>query len=147
MIYYYKIEEEGKLKMIGTQSFPVVEGQTSITEEEYNQLMNEIKAHAESVRGYAEQLVSGSIEYSDIPEDYREEAGQQAAPQFADKIVAGDITIDDVPSEIKDHVQEIVDSRPKNPYGLPDDVYAEIISNAEQSYRDKLVQEVSKNEA
>lgn len=147
MIYYYKIEEEGKLKMIGTQSFPVVEGQTSITEEEYNQLMNEIKAHAEAVRSYAEQLVSGSIEYSAIPEDYREEAGISAAPQFADKIIAGDITIDDVPAEIKDRVQEIVDSRPKNPYGLPDDVYAEIISNAEQSYRDKLVQEVSKNEA
>ena len=147
MIYYYKIEEEGKLKMIGTQPFPVVEGQTSVTEEEYNQLMNEIKAHAESVRSYADQLVSGSIEYSDIPEDYREEAGNTAAPQFADKIIAGDITIDDVPSEIKDRVQEIVDSRPKNPYGLPDDVYAEIISNSEQNYRDKLVQEVSENEA
>lgn len=147
MVYYYKIEEEGKLKMIGTQSFPVVEGQTSVTEEEYNQLMEEIKAHAESVRSYAEQLVSGSIEYSGIPEDYREEAGQQAAPQFADKIIAGDITIDDVPSEIKDRVQEIVDSRPKNPYGLPDDVYAKIISNSEQNYRDKLVQEVSENEA
>lgn len=147
MIYYYKVEEEGKLKMIGTQSFPVVEGQTSVTEEEYNQLMNEIKAHAESVRSYAEQLVSGSIEYSAIPQDYREEAGILAAPQFADKIIAGDITIDDVPSEIKDRVQEIVDSRPKNPYGLPDEVYAEIISNAEQSYRDKLVQEVSENEA
>ena len=146
MVYYYKIEEEGKLKMIGTQSFPVVEGQTSITEEEYNQLMNEIKAHADSVRSYAEQLVSGSIEYSAIPEDYREEAGISAAPQFADKIIAGDITIDDVPSEIKDRVQEIVDSRPKNPYGLPDDVYAEIISNSEQNYRDKLAQEVSASE-
>ena len=147
MVYYYKVEEEGKLKMIGTQSFPVVEGQTSITEEEYNQLMNEIKAHAESVRSYAEQLVSGSIEYSAIPQDYREEAGISAAPQFADKIISGDITIDDVPAEIKDRVQEIVDSRPKNPYGLPDDVYAEIISNSEQNYRDKLVQEVSENEA
>lgn len=142
MVYYYKVEEEGKLKMIGTQSFPVVEGQTSVTEEEYNQLMNEIKAHAESVRSYAEQLVSGSIEYSAIPEDYREEAGISAAPQFADKIVAGDITIDDVPSEIKDHVQEIVDSRPKNPYGISD----ELCETIKQDTVDEIVSEVSENE-
>lgn len=145
MIYYYKIEKDGKLKMIGTQSFPVVEGQTSITEDEYNQLMNEINAHAEAVRNYAAQLVAGQIGYTEIPDDYREEAGQQAAPQFADKIIAEEITIEDVPAEIKDDVQAIVDSRPKNPYGLPDEVYAEIISNAEQSYRDKLVQEVSES--
>lgn len=145
MIYYYKIEKDGKLKMIGTQSFPVVEGQTSITEDEYNQLMNEIKAHAETVRNYVAQLVAGQIGYTEIPDDYREEAGQQAAPQFADKIIAEEITIEDVPAEIKDDVQAIVDSRPKNPYGLPDEVYAEIISNAEQSYRDRLVQEVSES--
>lgn len=145
MFYYYKIEKDGKLKMIGMQSFPVVEGQTSITEEEYNQLMNEIKSHAEAVHSYAEQLVSENIEYSDIPEDYREEAGNMAAPQFADKIIAEEITIEDVPAEIKDDVQAIVDSRPKNPYGLPDEVYAEIISNAEQSYRDRLTQEVSES--
>ena len=142
MVYYYKIEEEGKLKMIGTQSFPVVEGQTSITEEEYNQLMNEIKAHAEAVRSYAEQLVAGNIAYSDIPEDYREEAGNSAAPQFADKIIAGDITIDDVPSEIKDHVQEIVDSRPKNPYGISD----ELCETIKQDTVNEIVNEVSENE-
>lgn len=142
MVYYYKVEEEGKLKMIGTQSFPVVEGQTSITEEEYNQLMNEIKAHAESVRSYAEQLVSGSIEYSAIPEDYREEAGISAAPQFADKIIAGDITIDDVPSEIKDRVQEIVDSRPKNPYGISD----ELCETIKQDTVNEIVSEVNENE-
>ena len=142
MIYYYKIEEEGKLKMIGTQSFPVVEGQTSITEEEYNQLMNEIKAHAESVRSYAEQLVSGNIDYSAIPEDYREEAGNSAAPQFADKIIAGDITIDDVPSEIKDRVQEIVDSRPKNPYGISD----ELCETIKQDTVNEIVNEVNENE-
>ena len=142
MVYYYKIEEEGKLKMIGTQSFPPVEGQTSVTEEEYNQLMNEIKAHAESVRSYADQLVSGSIEYSDIPEDYREEAGISAAPQFADKIIAGDITIDDIPSEIKDRVQEIVDSRPKNPYGISD----ELCETIKQDTVDEIVSEVSENE-
>ena len=147
MIYYYKVEEEGKLKMIGTQSFPPVERQTSVTEEEYNQLMNEINAHAEAVRNYAAQLVAGQIGYTEIPDDYREEAGQQAAPQFADEIIAEEITIEDVPAEIKDDVQAIVDSRPKNPYGLPDEVYAEIISNSEQNYRDKLVQEVSENEA
>ena len=142
MIYYYKIEEEGKLKMIGTQSFPVVEGQTSVTEEEYNQLMNEIKAHAESVRGYAEQLVAGNIEYSEIPDDYREEAGISAAPQFADKIIAGDITIDDIPSEIKDRVQEIVNSRPKNPYGISD----ELCETIKQDTVDEIVSEVSENE-
>ena len=142
MVYYYKVEEEGKLKMIGTQSFPVVEGQTSITEEEYNQLMNEIKAHAESVRSYAEQLVSGSIEYSAIPEDYREEAGISAAPQFADKIIAGDITIDDVPSEIKDRMQEIVDSRPKNPYGISD----ELCETIKQDTVNEIVSEVNENE-
>lgn len=142
MIYYYKIEEEGKLKMIGTQSFPVVEGQTSVTEEEYNQLMNEIKAHAESVRSYAEQLVSGSISYSEIPDDCREEAGNMAAPQFADKIIAGDITIDDVPAEIKDRVQEIVDSRPKNPYGISD----ELCETIKQDTVDEIVSEVSENE-
>lgn len=142
MIHYYKIEEEGKLKMIGTQSFPVVEGQTSVTEEEYNQLMNEIKAHAETVRGYADQLVSGSIAYSDIPEDYREEAGNTAAPQFADKIIAGDITIDDIPDEIKDRVQEIVDSRPKNPYGISD----ELCETIKQDTVNEIVSEVNENE-
>lgn len=142
MIYYYKIEEEGKLKMIGTQSFPPVEGQTGITEGEYNQLMNEIKAHAETVRSYADQLVSGSIAYSDIPEDYREEAGISAAPQFADKIIAGDITIDDIPSEIKDRVQEIVDSRPKNPYGISD----ELCETIKQDTVNEIVNEVSENE-
>ncbi len=142
MIYYYKVEEEGKLKMIGTQSFPVVEGQTSVTEEEYNQLMNEIKAHAETVRSYADQLVSGSIEYSAIPEDYREEAGNTAAPQFADKIIAGDITIDDVPAEIKEQVRTIVDSRPKNPYGISD----ELCETIKQDTVDEIVSEVSENE-
>lgn len=142
MIYYYKVEEEGKLKMIGTQSFPAVDGQTSITEEEYNQLMEEIKAHAEAVRSYAEQLVSGSIEYSDIPEDYREEAGNTAAPQFADKIIAGDITIDDVPAEIKEQVQTIVDSRPKNPYGISD----ELCETIKQDTVNEIVSEVNENE-
>lgn len=143
MIYYYKVIENEKIKYIGTQSFPPTEEQTEITKEEYDQLSAEIKAHAETVRNYAAQLVAGQIDYTEIPDDYREEAGQQAAPQFADKIIAEEITIEDVPAEIKDDVQAIVDSRPKNPYGLPDEVYAEIISNAEQSYRDKLVQEVS----
>ena len=142
MIYYYKIEEEGKVKMIRTQSVPVVEGQTSIAEEEYNQLINEIKEHAESVRSYAEQLVSGNIDYSAIPEDYREEAGNSAAPQFADKIIAGDITIDDVPSEIKDRVQEIVDSRPKNPYGISD----ELCETIKQDTVNEIVNEVNENE-
>lgn len=142
MIYYYKVEEEGKLKMIGTQSFPPVEGQTGITEDEYNQLMEEIKAHAEAVRSYAEQLVSGSIEYSAIPKDYREEAGISAAPQFADKIIAGDITIDDVPAEIKEQVQTIVDSRPKNPYGISD----ELCETIKQDTVNEIVNEVSENE-
>lgn len=142
MIYYYKIEEEGKLKMIGTQSFPVVEGQTSVTEEEYNQLMNEIKAHAESVRGYAEQLVAGNIEYSEIPDDYREEAGISAAPQFADKIIAGDITIDDIPAEMKEQVQTIIDSRPKNPYGISD----ELCETIKQDTVNEIVSEVNENE-
>lgn len=145
MIYYYKVIENEKIKYIGTQSFPPTEEQTEITKEEYDQLSAEIKAHAETVRNYAAQLVAGQIGYTEIPDDYREEAGQQAAPQFADKIIAEEITIEDVPAEIKDDVQAIVDSRPKNPYGLPDEVYAEIISNAEQSYRDKLVQEVSES--
>ena len=142
MVYYYKIEEEGKLKMIGTQSFPAVEGQTSITESEYNQLMNEIKAHAETVRSYAEQLLGGSISYSEIPDDYREEEGISAAPQFADKIIAGDITIDDVPAEIKDRVQEIVDSRPKNPYGISD----ELCETIKQDTVNEIVNEVNENE-
>lgn len=145
MIYYYKVIENEKIKYIGTQSFPPTEEQTEITKEEYDQLSAEIKAHAETVRNYAAQLVAGQIGYTEIPDDYREEAGQQAAPKFADKIIAEEITIEDVPAEIKDDVQAIVDSRPKNPYGLPDEVYAEIISNAEQSYRDKLVQEVSES--
>lgn len=142
MIYYYKVEEEGKLKMIGTQSFPPVEGQTGITEEEYNQLMNEIKAHAEAVRSYAAQLVSGSIEYSDIPEEYREEAGNMAAPQFADKIISGDITIDDIPVELKEQVQTIMDSRPKNPYGISD----ELCETIKQDTVNEIVSEVSENE-
>lgn len=145
MIYYYKVIENEKIKYIGTQSFPPTEEQTEITKEEYDQLSVEIKAHAEIVRNYVKQLVAGQIGYTEIPDDYREEAGQQAAPQFADKIIAEEITIEDVPAEIKDDVQAIVDSLPKNPYGLPDEVYAEIISNAEQSYRDKLVQEVSES--
>lgn len=65
--------------------------------------------------------------------------------QYATEVMNEAITIDDIPEEYRDEVQAIVDSRPKNPYGLPDDVYAEIISNAEQSYRDKLVQEVSES--
>ena len=142
MIYYYKIEEEGELKMIGTQSFPAVEGQTGITESEYNQLMAEIKAHAEAVRSYAEQLVSGSIEYSAIPDDCREEAGNIAAPQFADKIVAGDITIDDIPAEMKEQVQTIIDSRPKNPYGISD----ELCETIKQDTVNEIVDEVNKNE-
>ena len=89
--------------------------------------------------------MAGQIGYTEIPDDYREEAGQHAAPQFADKIIAEEITIEDVPAELKEQVQAIVDSRPKNPYGLPDEVYAEIISNAEQSYRDRLAQEVSES--
>lgn len=145
MIYYYKVIENEKIKYIGTQLFPPTEEQTEITKEEYDQLSVEIKAHAEIVRNYVKQLVAGSIEYSAIPEDYREESGHQAAPQFADKIIAEEITIEDVPAELKEQVQAIVDSRPKNPYGLPDEVYAEIISNAEQSYRDRLVQEVSES--
>ena len=142
MIYYYKVEEEGKLKMIGTQSFPAVEGQTGITESEYNQLMEEIKAHAEAVRSYAQQLVAGSISYSEIPDDYREEAGISAAPQFADKIIAGDITIDDVPAEIKEQVRTIVDSRPKNPYGISD----ELCETIKQDTVNEIVSEVSENE-
>ena len=122
MTYYYKIEDEGRLKMIGTQSFPAAEGQIGITEEEYHQLMAQIKAHAESVRNYAAQLVDGDISYSEIPEDCRAEAGGAAAPQFAEKVITKEITINDVPGELKEQVQKIIDSQPKNPYGISDEL-------------------------
>lgn len=141
MIYYYKIEDEGKLKMIGTQSFPAAEGQIGITEEEYHQLMAQIKAHAESVRNYAAQLVDGDISYSEIPEDCRVEAGDAAAPQFAEKVIKKEITIDDVPAELKEQVQTIIDSQPKNPYGISD----ELCETIKQDTVNEIIEGVSEN--
>lgn len=74
MTYYYKtVDETGKLIMIGTQSFAPVEGQIALTEEEYNTLLAQIKAHAEAVAEYVEKVRSEEIELSDVPEEYREE--------------------------------------------------------------------------
>lgn len=128
--------------MIGTQSFPAAEGQIGITQEEYYQLMAQIEEHAEAVRNYAAQLVAGDISYSEIPEDCREEAGDMAAPQFAEKVIVKEIAIDDVPAELKEQVQTMIDSRPKNPYGISD----ELCEMIRQDTVNEIVEGVSGNE-
>ena len=98
MTYYYKIIEDEKLIMIGTQSFEPVEGQIGITEDEYNSIFQEIRQRTEEIQSYVDQLLSGEIQYSQIPEEYKEEVGNISAPQFAEKVYNKEITTDNVPS-------------------------------------------------
>lgn len=103
MTYYYKrLDEAGKLIMIGTQSFPVIPdmGNEAITEEEYNALMEEIKSHAASVQDYAKKVQSGEVTIEDVPDDYR--------------------------TEVETIINAPAPEEPNNPYGIPNDKYDEI---------------------
>ena len=139
MTYYYKIIEDEKLIMIGTQSFEPVEGQISITEDEYNSILQEIQQRTEEIQSYVDQLLSGEIQYSQIPEKYREEVGNISVPQFAEKVYNKEITIDNVPSELQSKVQEILSTYPSNPYGISD----ELCNQIKQDTINEIVAEVN----
>lgn len=139
MTYYYKIIEDNKLIMIGTQSFEPVEGQIGITEYEYNSILQEMQQRTEEIQTYVDQLLSGEIQYSQIPEEYREEVGNISAPQFAEKVYNKEITIDNVPSELQSKVQEILSAYPSNPYGISD----ELCNQIKQDTIDEIVAEVN----
>lgn len=120
MTYYYKrVDKDGKIIMIGTQSSPVTAnkiGNEAITEEEYNALMEEIKTHAANVQDYV------------------------------NKVRAGEITLEDVPADVRTEVEAIINApvpeEPNNPYGIDNALYSQI----EQGVVDKIVEEVSGNE-
>lgn len=104
MFYYKKIDENGKIIMIGTQSFPVTPntemGNEEITEEEYNDLMEEIKSHSANVQDYVNKVKAGEIALADVPVDYR--------------------------AEVEAIINAPVPEEPNNPYGIPNDKYEEI---------------------
>lgn len=95
---YYKVVEDEILKMIGTGSV-VPDAGTEIQKEEYDQLMQQIKTAAEQhhqmVQQYAEQVQAGTLELSEVPEEYREEVEYIVNPpqpvdqeqQFIDSII------------------------------------------------------------
>lgn len=104
MTYYYKrLDKDGKIIMIGTQSFPVTPdkiGNEAITEEEYNALMGEIKIHSVNVQDYVNKVRAGEIALADVPADYR--------------------------AEVEAIVNAPAPGEPNNPYGIPDEKYEEI---------------------
>lgn len=105
MTYYYRrLDENGKIIMIGTQSFPITPnaeiGNEEIKEEEYNALVEEIKLRAANVQDYVNKIRAGEIALEDVPADYRTEVE----------------AILNVPAP----------EEPNNPYGIPNDKYEEI---------------------
>ena len=104
MTYYYKrVNADGKVIMIGTQSSPVAPnkiGNEAITEEEYNALVDEIKSQAANVQDYVNRVRAGDITLEDVPSDYRPEI---------------DVIINAPAPE-----------EPNNPYGIPNEKYEEI---------------------
>lgn len=105
MTYYYKrLDKDGKIIMIGTQSFPVTPntemGNEAITEEEYNDLMEEIKTHSANVQDYVNKVKAGEIALADVPADYR--------------------------AEVEAIINAPAPEEPNNPYRIPNDKYEEI---------------------
>ena len=105
MTYYYKrLDKDGKIIMIGTQSFPVTPntemGNEAITEEEYNALMEEIKSHSANVQDYVNKVKAGEIALADVPADYM--------------------------AEVEAIINAPAPEEPNNPYGIPDETYEEI---------------------
>ena len=74
MRYYAQYNESGKLLAIGTGL-----GGTEITESEYNTLLSEIREKAALVN----QLYSGEITLSDVPEAWREEIQRRVDERIA----------------------------------------------------------------
>lgn len=141
MTYFYKIEKEGKLLQIGSQSFPADAGtgQTPIEESEYNALLAEIKENAELVREYSVKYMNGEMTWKDIPDGYREEAGSMVVGQLAEKVHSDEMKIEDVPEELKDKVNEAIANLPNNPYGISNEEWDRIQKEAEQKAVDKAV--------
>ncbi len=105
MTYYYKgLDKNGRIIMIGTQSFPVTPnaeiGNVEITEEEYNALMTEINSHAENVKDYVNKVRAGEITLAEVPAEYR--------------------------SEVEAIINAPAPEEPNNPYGIPNAKYEEI---------------------
>lgn len=141
MKYFYKIEKEGKLLQIGSQSFPADAGtgQTPIEESEYNALIAEIKARVDLASEYSVKYMNGEMTWKDIPDGYREEAGSMVVGQLAGKVHAGKMRIGDVPEELKDKVNKEIANLPNNPYGIPNEEWDRIQKEAEQKAADKAV--------
>lgn len=121
MTYYYKrLDKDGKIIMIGTQSFPVTPnteiGNEEITEDEYNALMGEIKSHSANVQDYVNKVKAGEIALADVPADYR--------------------------AEVESIINAPAPEEPNNPYGIDNAIYRQI----EQGVVNKIVEEVSGNE-
>lgn len=121
MTYYYKrLDKDGKIIMIGTQSFPVTPntemGNEAITEEEYNALMEEIKSHSANVQDYVNKVKAGEIALADVPADYM--------------------------AEVEAIINAPAPEEPNNPYGIDNAIYSQI----EQGVVNKIVEEVSGNE-
>lgn len=120
MTYYYKrLDKDGKITMIGTQSFPVTSnaeiGNEEITEKEYNALMDAIKSHAANVQDYVNKVKAGEITLADVPADYR--------------------------SEVEVIINAPAPEEPNNPYGIPNDTYDQI----KQNVVDEVVEGVKSN--
>lgn len=78
---FYKVIENEKITMLG-KSKRIPENSVEITEEEYNVLLSEIKAHAQLVNEYVAKVQAEEIKLEEVPEDcYAEVEAIINAPQ------------------------------------------------------------------
>lgn len=89
---YYKVIENEKIAMIGTQHNNILSlNSIEITEEEYNTLLAEFEEHQAKVSEYVQKVRSGEITLDEVPTEYKREVEEiiNIEPTYSEDYLAG----------------------------------------------------------
>ena len=111
---YFKIIKDEKVICVGEQSV-LPSNAIRIEQDEYERLLKEIRDHIELINSYLDKVINNEMALDDIED------------------------LDDR-NEVR-LLKESLDSEPKNPYGIDDDTYNNIIDN----YAESIAEEVANN--
>lgn len=129
MTYYYKrLNGNGQVIMIGTQSFPFMPdakiGSEEITEEKYKELQTKIQSKPEDTLEQKYLLDDSTEEYKAFNTTHEEKVNW-----YVNAVVIGDMALSDVPSEFKAEVEAMMPTPEVNEENL-NKSYKEGVQNA-----------------
>ena len=133
-MYFYKIVIDGFITQIGSGSKETTMF-TPITQEDYERL-------GDIMLSKPEDLLEQKYVLDDETESYKaiETTHEDKVDWYMKAVERGEMTIEEVPEEFK---EEIKAQLPNNPYGIPNEMYLEIVAAEQQNYRNQLAQEVA----